>query len=332
MTLPIIKTMGSIYALSRFAFVARGLSTAALLGATLIGCIPKHPTKTTRPVLNVSPWQEKTVTSSHSGEQYRYLFLPGPRADAPAMLLLPGGFFDHRIWLNTTKLRAHFNVYALDWPDSSSLYKARVADMGEVVQDFLQTLGISSLYVAGVSAGSYGAIEVALRQDLFRVKALFLLSTAMFAINRTEVKRRLRMTRIALGFKPEKLRSVLEYRIDRTEFDSVPGPIQQAEIFYVRPYSYYSQLFHMVQNQGTHKQPTQTIDCPTLILHGTSDEVMPIENARLSTSVFSNASFLEFKDYKHAMVFTHGPQIADSMLDFLMEKKLLSLGEETGQD
>jgi pimeloyl-ACP methyl ester carboxylesterase len=243
--------------------------------------------------------------------------MAGPSESSPSLLLLPGGFFDNRIWYYLNGLSKYFNIYALNWPDESDFYTGNLADYSQVVEDFLQSIGVTELVIGGVSAGSYAAIESTLKNKEIHVQGLILFSAVMLSITPKEVKTRTRRARFILRIKPEKLRSLVEYNVKRTTFDTAPGDVQQQDIFYVRPYSYYYQLFQTIKNQQDKKQATLEITCPTLILHGTDDEIMPIELARLSKGQFKNATFVEFKDYKHAMVFNHGPEFIPPIVRFL---------------
>ena len=288
-------------------------------------CIPRHPVNTTRPDLDDGPWEERHVTSGDTGQQFRYLFLAGPSKEAPAILLLPGGIFDNRIWLYTAELRSHFNVYALDWPHDSAMYHGDVNDFGDVAHDFLVALELRELYVAGISAGAYAAIDLVSTKKDLDVRGLFIYSAVMFAISKEEVKKRTRMSKFALGMKPERLRSFIEWKVSRTKFAESPGKIRQKDIFYVRPYSYYSQLFGMTFNQGDQPQATGEIDCPVLVLQGTDDDIMPVELAKETPGVFGDAKFMSFDGLGHAMVFSDGPQLVKVMVDFLKERDLLPL-------
>lgn len=294
-----------------------------LLGLLSGGCIPRQPTRTARPDAITEQWELRTVRSA-SGHEYRYLFAAGPSADAPAMVLLPGGIFDNRIWLYTSGLAEHFNLYAPDWPDNSLFYTGNSTDYGEIVVDFLSAIDVDEIYLVAVSMGTFAAIDVASRKkDAVRVKALVLASTVMFGITEEEVEERSRYGRLAMKFSPERLRAVVEWQAERTEYDEAPGEVQQLDIFWVRPYVYYFQVFSMARNQGEKKQDTMAIDCPVLFLHGTDDETMPIETARLNPTVFEDAEWVELEGLKHSMVFSNGPQIVEAILAWLEKRDLM---------
>jgi pimeloyl-ACP methyl ester carboxylesterase len=281
--------------------------------------------KTERPSVVRAPFDEMAVRSD-SGHTYRYLNAPGPGANAPVMVLLPGGIFDSRVWLYAGDLAERFEVVVLDWPDNSLFYSGRVEDFGEVAGDFLQTLGLTRFHLAGVSMGAFAAIDLASRKaDAFDVLSLTLASSAMFAITEEEVKGRTKMARKALGFAPEKLRGVVEWSAGRAEYDPAPGEVQQPDVFYARSYSYYHQVFGMALNQGDRPQDTGVIRCPVLFLHGTRDETFPVDVARLNPTVFGGAKatkWVEIEGGRHSLVFSHGPRVAAEILAFLEEQGL----------
>ncbi len=299
------------------------ITTYLMLLATGYGCIGKTPVRTARPTLNVTPWEARTVRSAASGHTYRYLFAAGPSEDAPAMLLLHGGIFDHHMWLNVAGLSKRFNVYALEWPDKSLFYTGHIEDYGEISADFLFALGITRVFVAGVSMGALAAIDLVSRKKELDVPALFVFSAVMLGITEEEVEERTAIGRRALGFAPDRLRSIIEWRVKRTEFDRAPGEIQMGDIYYTRPYPYYFQVFSMVVNQGGQRQDTMAIECPVLLLHGTDDETMPVHVARLSVPVFNDAKMVEFDGFGHAMVFSHGPEFVQAIYRFLRQRALL---------
>lgn len=293
------------------------LGTPALL--LLAACAPSRPSRTIRPDVPIAPWIERTVRSAESCAEYRYLHLDGPAPGAPVLLLLPGGFYDARIFLNMQELAERFEVYALDWPDSCAMYTGHVGDYGEIAADFLGAVGVSEIYLGGVSMGTYAAIDLASRKKEIRVRALVLFSTVMFGIDQDEISRRERMARMGLRLGPEKLRSLVERGVRRADYEEAPG-VPQSGIFWVRPYSYYYQLFSMTLNQGAARQATRDIACPTLVVHGTEDEVMPVKWARLTKSAFQGAEYVEEEGGAHSMIYSRGGKLARLVLDFFARR------------
>lgn len=57
---------------------------------------------------------------------------------------------------------------------------------------------------------------------------------------------------------------------------------------------------------------------PTLIIHGTSDQVVPIEaSSRLTAKGIAHAALLEYKDAPHGLFATHKARLTTDLLDFL---------------
>lgn len=306
----------------------RRLTSSGALGALLFlslsGCIPRQPTQTVRPNVDESPWNARTVRSEATGQEYQYLHLAGPRESAPRLLLLHGGFFDQRMWLNMNDLGREFEVFALGMPSESPMYEGRVENYGDIAHDFLQALGIDDLVVVGQSAGGWAAVDLVSRHQDLNVRALVLISTGMFATSEEEVEQRIETSTTASEMEPERLRATVEYAVGRAELDQAPGEIQLEDIFYVRPYSYYEQLFGSTLNQGDRRQATDQITCPVLAIHGTDDETIPFEAAQSTTSVFSDATLVPMEGLDHAMTFSHGPQVSATILEFVEERSLLA--------
>ncbi|MBN2340132.1 MAG: alpha/beta hydrolase [Deltaproteobacteria bacterium] len=285
------------------------------LALFLSGCIPSQATKTTRPKVDTTPWQEKTVQNTTSGNRFSYMVLPGPSEDAPVAVLLHGGIFDNRIWLYCSDLAKKYTVYAPQYPDNHLAYTGHVSDWGKVVKDFIDAVHVSPDLMVGVSNGAYGAIEYLLQNDT-DVTGLVLISTVMLSSSEDEIKKRTRMGRFAMRLSPGRLQGLIEKRATGTDYGDTPGNISQSDIFYVRPYPYYYQVFRVPVTQGGKKQNTQKIKIPVLVLHGEDDEVMPLWAAKLTTDVFPNAKMIEFPGQGHDMTFSIGPRIADEILKF----------------
>lgn len=292
-------------------------SILALVLGSVTACIPKYPSLTTRPEVSIAPWVEKTVRSPASDTEYRYFHLDGPAPGAPVMLLLPGGLYDARIFLNMKNLRERFELYAVDWPENSSFFTGHVTDYGEMAADFLGAIGVKELYLGGVSMGTFASIDLASRKKEFTIKGLFLFSTVMLGINEKEIKRRRFMVGKVLRLGSGRIRAYIEYSVLRAKYDTAPGTITLLDIFWVRPYSYYYELFSIAKNQGRTPQDTRAITCPTLVLQGSKDKMMSVKLARLTPSVFHDAEYVEIPGGKHSMVFSKGPEFVRTIFDFL---------------
>jgi pimeloyl-ACP methyl ester carboxylesterase len=197
-----------------------------------------------------------------------------------------------------------------------------VKDYGEIAADFVRALGLERVYVAGVSLGAFAAVDFVSRKKEIEVPALLLISSVMYGITEEEVKERTAMARRALGFAPDRLRRIIEWRVRRTDFETAPGAHQQDDIYYTRPYPYYYQIFSQAVRQGPERQATGEIRCPVLFILGTDDETMPIDVARLGPELFADAELVEIEGGEHSMVFSRGSEIARTILAFVERRGL----------
>jgi len=60
------------------------------------------------------------------------------------------------------------------------------------------------------------------------------------------------------------------------------------------------------------------IDVPTLIVHGTADNILPIDaTARRFKELLPNATYVELEGAPHGMLWTHGDEVNETLLAFL---------------
>ncbi|MGQ1798975.1 alpha/beta fold hydrolase [Kocuria oceani] len=60
------------------------------------------------------------------------------------------------------------------------------------------------------------------------------------------------------------------------------------------------------------------IDVPVLIVHGTADNILPIDaTGRQFTKALPEARYVEIEGAPHGMLWTHAPEVNEALLDFL---------------
>lgn len=60
------------------------------------------------------------------------------------------------------------------------------------------------------------------------------------------------------------------------------------------------------------------IDVPTLIAHGTSDNILPIDaTARPFRDLIPSAQYVEIEGAPHGMLWTHADEVNEALLTFL---------------
>ncbi|KLU09439.1 alpha/beta fold hydrolase [Kocuria sp. SM24M-10] len=62
------------------------------------------------------------------------------------------------------------------------------------------------------------------------------------------------------------------------------------------------------------------IDVPVLIVHGTADNILPIDaTGRQFTKALPEARYVEIEGAPHGMLWTHAPEVNEALLDFLAD-------------
>ena len=62
----------------------------------------------------------------------------------------------------------------------------------------------------------------------------------------------------------------------------------------------------------------EKIDVPALIVHGTHDRILPIDaTGREFTKRLPNARYVEIEGAPHGMLWTHGDEVSDLLVEFL---------------
>jgi non-heme chloroperoxidase len=66
------------------------------------------------------------------------------------------------------------------------------------------------------------------------------------------------------------------------------------------------------------RKDVESIDIPTLIIHGDADRILPIDTtARKLKNLVKDKKYVEIKDGPHGLIWTHAEQVNQAMLDFL---------------
>ena len=61
-----------------------------------------------------------------------------------------------------------------------------------------------------------------------------------------------------------------------------------------------------------------SIDVPALILHGTADNILPIDaTARRFRQLLPDATYVEIDGAPHGLLWTHGAEVNEALLAFL---------------
>lgn len=172
-----------------------------------------------------------------------------------------GGNYDYGSLNNDLELYNNFDVYTFTLPghDKMIIDKVTRKDWIKKVEDEVQKLidnGYKEIYVIGHSMGGVLATHVASKYS--EVKKLVLAAPAFHY----------------LAFKNDKVDVIESIKKIPSLFKDYPAPEVLSRIFKI-PVTTIREFMKLVEE---HTKDIEKITCPTLILHGTKDDVVPTDS------------------------------------------------------
>jgi pimeloyl-ACP methyl ester carboxylesterase len=262
-------------------------------------------------------WEYRETVSSDSGMAHRYYFHPGPHG-APVFLFLHGLFLDGRNFLNVKSLSDKWQLIAYDFPESSPLYRGDMSDFKYLLDDFLDTLKIDTLYLCGVSFGGGIAARFA-ASHARRVKALALVSSFIMNSSLSDRHRSRTLAKFILKHPDHKLQWLIKFFFDLSRRNSHSNLHKVSSIIKIRDINWYRQVIHSITTCEGPEDAVQ-IRCPVLAIHGSKDNTISIKSALSIPKHIPHARFEKIKDGSHAMMFDHGEQIAAMIREFCVNE------------
>lgn len=266
------------------------------------------------PGKKINGWICKEIKSPFSGCTHRYLYHPCPHKNAPVFLFLHGLVFDARNFLNLYKLADTWQLIAYDFPESSPIYRGDMNDFRFLIDDFLDTLKIDTLYLCGVSFGGGIALRYA-ASHARRIKSLVLAST--FIINSRSVDR-IKSRELAL-FLLKHPDHKLNWLIDKILNRALSGkrnPIASLkELIHQKKIDWYRQVVRSITTcEGT--EDAVQVNCPVLSLCGDKDKLVPLHIARSISRYLPHCQFEVVKGGNHAMMYFQGNHLSHRIHSF----------------
>lgn len=261
---------------------------------------------------------------AQNGETALYYETEGP-ASAPTVAFVSGIFYAHWMWKwQRERLSGDYEVLVWDnrgagnsdVPEGPYTIEQMAGDLDAVLAD----LGRESAHVVGASMGGMIAMEYALGFD--RAATLTLLCTShggpeavpvppetqerMYAVPedlspREAIRYKMEpaMTDEFAAENEELLDQIVEWRLET----DAPPAAQQAQGQAVEAFDVSDQLGE--------------IDVPTLILHGTADEVLPVENGRQLHEGIPDSDFERFSGGSHLFFIERADEVTARIRQFL---------------
>lgn len=261
---------------------------------------------------------------AQNGDTALYYETAGP-ASAPTVAFVCGIFYAHWMW-NWQRERLSDGYEVVIWdnrgagnsdvPEGPYSIEGMAKDLDAVLED----LGQETAHIVGASMGGMIALEYALSYD--RAATLSLLCTSHGGPDAVPVppETQERMYDVPENLNP---REAIRYKMDpamsdefaaenqelvdqivdwRLETDAPPAA-QQAQGHAVEAFDVSDRL--------------EEIDIPTLILHGTADEVLPVENGRQLHDGIPDSTFERFAGGSHLFFIEQADEVTDRLRQFL---------------
>jgi 3-oxoadipate enol-lactonase len=200
-----------------------------------------------------------------------------------------------------------------DAPDGPYTVPEMAADLDAVLAD----AGVESAHVVGASMGGMIAMQYAL--DFERAKSLTLLCTSPGGEDSvpTPPETQQRMFEV-----PEDLdeREQIRYKMapaitDRLDEDTIEQIVDWRLASDAPPHAREAQGAAVAAFDVSDR--VDELDLPTLVMHGTADEVLPVENAPLLDEALPNSTLELVEGGPHLFFIEDAPLVNDHLLAFL---------------
>ena len=264
-------------------------------------------------VLGIAGASARTTTVDDGDTRLRY-HVAGP-TDAPPVVLLHGGGLDAASvsWKRAVApLSADNRVYAPDWPgygDSDS--PASTPTLGyyaDVLESFLDSVGVASARVAGISLGGGVALSTALaspeRVDRLALVDSYGLGNAVPGGRAGTLFGGFAPLNAALWAATRRSRSLVAAGVRAATADPPPGLVDEAWALARRPNA--GEAWRAFQRAEVSSEGLRTdlsgrlgdLPVPTLLIHGRRDRFVPVEWAERAAAAIPG-SRLEVLDCGH---------------------------------
>ncbi len=272
--------------------------------------------------IDLGGWEAGEVVSGATGERYSYLRHASGRQDAPVMILVPGLLFDERIFVNLTDLAQEFTLVAWHMPEDSSLYKGSNGNIADALKDFVDAMGLERIVLAGTSLGGQVCLEFFKIRGDVQVDGLVLVSTSVLDATPRDRRNRIRGGKllskrsdrfISCTIKTFALRAKKKMQEDDPQRDVF-------NIFRMKEMTFFRQVGRgMLSYDGD--PGTDLVTCPTLVLHGTEDQLIDVDKTAHTVESIPHARLEIVQGAGHEGVFSEAGTFASLILDWWAEAR-----------
>lgn len=264
-------------------------------------------------------------TVTRDGVEIAYEQRGQPAEDAPSVVLIEGLGYGRWMWRwQAAALTDDYHVLLpdnrgtgdSDAPEGPYTVTQMAADLEAVLAD----AGVETVHVVGASMGGMTAQEYALSYDRAASLALFCTSPGgddavptpdetlarMFSVpddaDEREAIRYKMAPALSEGFpaaNPELVERIVDWRLA----SDAPPAAREAQAAAVEAFDASEEL--------------DAVSVPTLILHGTGDRVLPVENGELLADLLAHAETTFYEDAPHLFFVEESERVNDRLRRFL---------------
>jgi pimeloyl-ACP methyl ester carboxylesterase len=277
-------------------------------------------------------WREHARDLQIGGRRVRYVEMG--QGEGPPVLLVHGLSGNWQNWLeNIPRLAAERRVLALDLPgfgaSEDPAEEITMSGYGRAVDEFSDRLGLGEVVLVGNSMGGFVAAETAI-QFPERVERLVLVSAA--GITSSSLRREPVMVwgRIAMlaGSRgaAEKRMAILRPRLRHLVYSSIvrhPNRIAAETLWEISlgaGRSAFKPALEAIVDYDF-RERLGDIRCPTLVVWGESDMLVPVKDAQEYERQIPGARRLVFDDTGHMPMVERPRTFNDAVLEFMREPR-----------
>lgn len=248
------------------------------------------------------------------------------QARVEPLLLIMGLGATHAWWHRVTPiLSAHYRAILYDnrGVGLSDVPPAPydIAGMADEASAVLDAAGVDAAHVFGASMGGMIAQELVLRHPR-RVRSLVLGCTACGGREVVVAAREVREALNARGTmtREEASRRMVPYTFDAgTPRQRIEEDLAVRLAAHVPDAGYFAQLQAIREWPGTFAR-LHTIATPTLVIHGETDALVPVENGRILARAIPDATLVTLPNASHIFYTDQTDASADAILSFLRQQ------------
>jgi pimeloyl-ACP methyl ester carboxylesterase len=260
-------------------------------------------------------WEYRSLPASDGSYTHRYYYHASDSPGAPVFLCIHGLNLDGRTYMHLAKLVAHWQLVAYDFPDRCPKYRGRFDDWREIVDDFVKQLPDSVAAVAGVSFGGGIAMHLAANNPRVKGRPLVLLSTTMIGADKAQQEQSHKTAAWLRPLPDYKIYWLMETLVKRNIKKLRPEEQQVLTILRMKHPDFYRQVASSLDGFNA-SLDAQKVTGRTLMLMGDRDELFKGDQEAAMRRYIPQLEYGVIKGGTHSMVYTRGPEVADSILAF----------------